>query len=149
MKEWLSNICKMPEIQNGFGCQQIDTRFTWFLPPQCNASHFGQQQNGSKLSLSLLIVAGNPTMSIHFSIPASAPECVPLPCEAPHKVGVSFIFINLHNTAARPHLYRLKKSIVSSHSQSLSVPVPAHPPDLPVEELPGEERLGQRCLGIK
>ena len=93
------------------------------------------------------------------------PECVPLPCEAPHKVGVSLIFINLHNTTARPHFYHLnmwllsytdvtdhhylKKSIVSSHSQSLSVPVPAHPPDLPVEELPGEERLGQRCLGVK
>ena len=38
-----------------------------------NAAPFGQQQNGSKLSLSLLVVAGNPTMSKHFSIPASAP----------------------------------------------------------------------------
>ena len=38
-----------------------------------NAAPFGQQQNGSKLSQSLLIVAGYPTMSKHFSIPASAP----------------------------------------------------------------------------
>ena len=38
-----------------------------------NATPFDQQQNGSKLSLSLLVVAGNPTMSKHFSIPASAP----------------------------------------------------------------------------
>ena len=28
-----------------------------------NAAPFGQQQNGSKLSLSLLVMAGNPTMS--------------------------------------------------------------------------------------
>ena len=39
-----------------------------------NAPHFGQQRNGSKLSLSLLVVAGNPTVSKHFSIPASAPR---------------------------------------------------------------------------
>ena len=93
------------------------------------------------------------------------PECVPLPCEAPDKVGVSLIFINLHNTAARPHFYHLntwllsstditgqhylQKSIVSSQSQPLPVSVPAHSPNFPVEELPGEERLGQRCLGIK
>ena len=38
-----------------------------------NATPLGQQQNGSKLSLSLLNVAGNPTVSKHFSIPASAP----------------------------------------------------------------------------
>ena len=92
-----------------------------------NATPLGQQQNGSKLSLSLLVVAGNPTVSKHFSIPASAPghdceinlegrkllpECVPLPCEAPHKVGVSLIFIHLYNTAARPHLYHLNMYVV-------------------------------------
>ena len=43
----------------------------------------------------------------------SLPECVPLPCEAPHKVGVYLIFVNLHNTAARPHLYHLNMWLLS------------------------------------